>query len=290
MRVLVTGATGFIGSYVIPALLRHGHGVIATSAQEAKATIQSWFRDVEYKPLDFSRLEPAVDYFAYFGRPDAMIHLAWEGLPNYKSEFHLTENLPHHQQLLENLVRHGLRDLTVTGTCFEYGMQEGCLSESMPARPDNPYALAKDRLRIFLEALQSRYEFVLKWPRLFYMYGKGQNPKSLLSQLDAALERGDSSFNMSGGDQVRDYLPVEAVAEYLLAIALQKETTGVINCCSNQPVTVKQLVEEQLNARGRIIHLNLGYYPYPDFEPMAFWGDDTKLKKIKGVEIDPGAR
>jgi len=61
---------------------------------------------------------------------------------------------------------------------------------------------------------------------------------------------------------------------------LQKKITGIINCSSNQPITVKSLVEKYLAERGKQIQLNLGYYPYPDFEPMEFWGDNTKLKQI----------
>jgi dTDP-6-deoxy-L-talose 4-dehydrogenase (NAD+) len=112
------------------------------------------------------------------------------------------------------------------------------------------------------------------------MYGKGQNPNSLLSQLESALEKGETTFNMSGGEQLRDYLPIEKVAEYIVKIAFKKKLNGVINCCSGVPLKVKTLVENYLRKNDKKINLNLGYYPYPDYEPMAFWGDDTKLKNI----------
>jgi dTDP-6-deoxy-L-talose 4-dehydrogenase (NAD+) len=158
-------------------------------------------------------------------------------------------------------------------------MQEGCLSETMPPRPANPYAKAKNDLRIFLEQQQSD-RCVLKWIRLFYMYGKGQNPNSLFSQLETALANHQERFNMSGGEQVRDYLHVDTVAQYLTKIARLPQTTGVINCCSGQPVTVKKMVEDYLTRSHRHISLNLGYYPYPDYEPFRFWGDASKLKTI----------
>jgi dTDP-6-deoxy-L-talose 4-dehydrogenase (NAD+) len=85
---------------------------------------------------------------------------------------------------------------------------------------------------------------------------------------------------MSGGEQVRDYLPVEKVAEYIVAIATQNEIMGIINCCSGKPVTVRELVENYLAEEQKNIHLNLGYYPYPDFEPMHFWGNNKKIKSI----------
>lgn len=116
------------------------------------------------------------------------------------------------------------------------------------------------------------------------MYGKGQNPKSLLSQLEIALDRGDVIFNMSGGEQQRDYLPIETVASNIVKIALQNKINGIINCCSGTPITVKQLVVNYLEKKHQSILLNLGYYPYPDYEPMHFWGDDKKFKNILDYE------
>jgi nucleoside-diphosphate-sugar epimerase len=279
-KVLVTGATGFIGNYVVNELLRQSFTVIATSLNEEKVKKISWFSGVKYIPFDLGSFDDKKDYFEFFHQPDIMIHLAWEGLPNYKSSFHTEVNLPRHFSFLSNLLRNGLKDLTVTGTCLEYGMQEGCLSESTPCFPANPYAIAKDKLRKQLEELRKEFAFSLKWVRLFYMYGKGQNPNSLLSQLDKALISGEKQFNMSGGEQVRDFLPVEKVAEYIVGISMQRDVTGIINCASNQPITVKQFVENYLQTIHRSIILNLGHYPYPDYEPMRFWGDNIRLKKI----------
>ncbi len=85
---------------------------------------------------------------------------------------------------------------------------------------------------------------------------------------------------MSGGEQERDYLPVEKVAEYIVAVALQNDVNGIINCCSGKPIKIKELVTNYLKENNADIKLNRGYYPYPDYEPMSFWGDDTKLKQI----------
>jgi len=185
------------------------------------------------------------------------------------------------KKFIKNLVEHGQKDITVTGTCFEYGMKEECLTETMDCEPANPYGIAKNELRIELEKLASVYWCSFKWVRLFYMFGKGQSPKSLISQLDKAIEQGDTEFNMSGGKQVRDFLPVKSVAQYIVSIATQTQVIGIINCCSGKPVTVKEFVLEYLSEKHSCIHLNLGYYPYADYEAMCFWGDNKKLKTIK---------
>ena len=279
MKILVTGATGFIGNNVVEYLLANNHEVVATSSNEEKAKDFSWFNRVKYLPLNLIELNYGFNYFQYFSSPDIIIHLAWEGLPNYDSLFHFEENLPRHYKFLKNLVLQGAKDITVTGTCFEYGMQEGELSETMPALPSNSYAIAKDTLRKFLEQLQLKTPFDLKWARLFYMYGIGQNPQSLFSQLKKVLDNGDTDFNMSAGDQLRDYLTVEKVAEYIARIALQNKEKGIINCCSGIPIKVSTLVENYLQQQNKTIILNKGFYPYSKNEPMNFWGNKEKLRK-----------
>jgi len=279
-KVLVTGATGFIGNYVVQELLKRKCAVIATASSAEKAAQCYWYNEVAFITFNFNDFDKNINYFQFFQEPDVLIHLAWEGLPNYKAGFHLTKNLPLQKDFLHNIIQHGLKDITVTGTCFEYGMKEGCLSEDMPCEPANAYAIAKNELRIALEKFTAEYNCSFKWVRLFYMYGKGQSPKSLISQLDKAIEEGDAIFNMSGGEQVRDFLPVEKVAAYIISIAMQKKVTGIINCCSGKPVTVKEFVLEYLRERNKSIRLNLGYYPYADYEAMRFWGDNKKLNSI----------
>jgi dTDP-6-deoxy-L-talose 4-dehydrogenase (NAD+) len=283
-KVLVTGATGFIGNYVVEELLMNKFQVIATSAHLEKAQEMPWYDRVEYIPFNLVDLSVDINYHALFNKPDLMVHLAWEGLPNYKSDFHIKENLPRHTAFLTNLINWGLRDLTVTGTCFEYGMQEGRLSEDILPNPSNVYAMAKNQLRLNLEPLLSTSTMSLKWARLFYMYGKGQSPNSLLSQLQSAIDRGDTEFNMSPGDQLRDYLPVEAVARNIVQIATQTNVNGIVNCCSGTPVQVKDLVADYLKKKQASIKLNLGVYPYPDIEPKNFWGDTTKLNSVLTIQ------
>lgn len=277
MKVLVTGATGFIGNHVINELLKYNHHIIATAKTIPDFNKANWLDKVEFIPCD---LNSKIDFYNYFNEPEAVIHLSWEGLPNYKESFHIEKNLPNNFYFLNNLIKSGLINLTVTGTCLEYGMLTGCLVESVSVEPQVPYSIAKNMLRKQLEQLYDQFDFKLKWLRLFYTYGEGQNDKSIFSQLDRAIKNKDKFFNMSPGDQLRDYLPVDKFAEIIVKTALQKETTGIINCCSGKPVSIKQMVENYLAANNLSIELNTGYYPYNDYEPLEFWGSTEKLKKI----------
>ena len=140
------------------------------------------------------------------------IHLGWGGLPNYKSLHHFEDQLPAQFKFLKRTIAGGLRTLLVAGTCLEYGMRSGRLSEELEPQPTTPYGFAKDSLRRQLRYLQGVEPFQLVWARLFYLYGPGQAPTSLYPQIAAAATRGDEAFNMSGGEQIRDYLPVETAA------------------------------------------------------------------------------
>lgn len=275
MKLMVTGATGFVGQHVVAALLERGHAVLAVARDEARARGHSWFERVEFVACDVHAPSPPVLDRA--GSLDAVLHLAWPGLPNYGSLRHFEETLPAQYGFLKALVEHGIRQLLVAGTCFEYGMRSGPLSEDMPTAPANPYALAKDILRRCLEQLQLDRPFTLQWARLFYAYGPGQNPNSLLTQLDRAIDDGRAAFDMSGGEQLRDYLPIEDVASRLATLVEHPRLNGVVNICSGEPVSVRRLVERHAAARNATIRLNLGHYPYSRYEPMAFWGNPGKF-------------
>lgn len=282
LKILVTGATGFIGNHVINELLKNEENeVIATSKDIHKAKEYTWFSKVNYIEYDINSNQE-INLYEYFKTPNKVIHLAWEGLSNYNDLNHIEKNLFNHYKFIKNLVANGLKEITITGTCFEYGMTNGCLDESMPTKPHNAYAIAKDSLRRFIEELSKNFDFNYQWIRLFYMYGEGQSKKALLSLLEQSIKNGDKEFNMSGGEQLRDYLNIKNVVKNILLISNQTLFSNqIINCCNGKPISIRKLVENHLNKKEYNIKLNLGFYSYPNHEPMAFWGDNTKLNLIK---------
>lgn len=149
MKVAVTGATGFIGKYVLRELLKCNVDVVAVTRDNSRlATFQDSLDCVE---LNIESV--TADVFNQIGRPDVLIHLAWDGLPNYGSLHHFETELPKHYHFLSTLIQGGLSSLSVSGTCFEYGNQCGPLSEDTRPLPANPYGFAKDSLRQQLQFL-----------------------------------------------------------------------------------------------------------------------------------------
>ncbi|WP_426408197.1 NAD-dependent epimerase/dehydratase family protein [Bradyrhizobium ganzhouense] len=212
---------------------RHDAGVVA-SGRPGGAPAGSDTAKFRWLPLDLA--DPSADCFATLHRANVWLHLAWDGLPKYRSQYHVETELPRHVALLENAVRNGLSTLVVAGTCLEYGLQSGALAAVAETRPTMPYGVAKDTLRQRLQALQADCPFGLTWARLFYMYGDGQPAGSLWPSLKAAALAGRDKFPMSGGEQLRDF------------------------------------VETRIRQNGWSIRPKYGEMPYADCEPMAFWG------------------
>jgi nucleoside-diphosphate-sugar epimerase len=278
VKIAVTGASGFIGRHVLAQLESRAVETIAVTRSVGR--LADWQGRVRVVEMDLGR--PAPDVFDLMGCPDVLVHLAWDGLPNYKSLHHFETELPRQYQFLKTMIQAGLPALLATGTCFEYGMQSGALSESQPTLPANPYGYAKDALRRQLEFLRGSHSFALTWGRLFYFYGEGQADTSLYPQLRNAVSRGDRVFNMSAGEQLRDYLPVGEAARLIVELAVRRANAGIVNICAGKPVRVRDLVEGWLQEKNWNIELNPGHYPYPDYEPMAFWGDRQYLDSLVG--------
>jgi len=279
MRLAVTGASGVIGRYVLVELVKRQVDVIAITRNPKN--LEQWRDRIDIIEMDIGQASPAeLDRVA--AGTDNLIHLAWDGLPNYQSRHHFECELPKQYRFLKGLVERGLPAMLVAGTCSEYGMQSGALTENSPTLAVHAYGFAKDSLRRQLELLGRDLPFAMTWGRLFYTYGDGQPATSLYPLFRAAVLRGDKFFEMSGGEQLRDYLPLREVASLLVRLAMRPTNAGLVNVCSGQPISVRRLVEGWVRDCGSSIQLNLGRYPYLDFEPLAFWGVRRKLESLLG--------
>ena len=275
MKVAVTGGTGFVGRYVVADLEGRSLSPLLVCRPDSARRSPSGLSIVS---IDIQA--DSSDAFDLMDQPDVVIHLAWDGLPNYKSSHHFEHESPGHFRFLNGLLHGGLKHLVVAGTCYEYGMQWGPLDEQLEAKPVTAYGLGKDVLRRQLECAVTYTGASLTCAGLFYPFGDGQSPTSLWPQLKQAVEDGARTFDMSPGDQLRDYLPIRDVASYLVSLALTTHGAGVVNVCSGQPRSIRALVEGWIRDNGWSIELNLGRYPYPDYEPLAFWGDPRKLRGV----------
>lgn len=214
-------------------------------------------------------------------QPTHVILLSWPGLPNYQELSDVTCNLPASIELIEQLVAAGLQRLVVSGTCYEYGLQNGPLKEGQITDPVNSYAIAKDSLRRVISTRYSQQALQWCWARIFYPFGEGQNPNSLLPSLHEALDRGEKTFPLGSGRQLRDFIDVQEVARQLLTLVMHQHAAGIYNVGSGMPRSVLEMVEEAVATHGGSIQLEKGIYSDRSDEPMAFWADVDNFQALQ---------
>lgn len=267
-KVIVSGATGFIGRNLIPILVDKGYEVIVIGRNINKAKSFDWFNDIRFITYDLND----KNELKRIDGANGLIHLAWQGLQNYDSSIHSKINSPNSYRFIKSLLNKGIKQILVSGSCAEYGYKKGPISSNSKTNPISVYAKSKDDLRKQLEKMSSSYNFNLQWARIFYTFGEGQHENSLIAQLDTAIKNNVKEFKMSGGEQLRDYLPVKDVAKQLVDLYCSA-SQGIHNVCSGKPISLKRLVNQYLKNRNSNISIDFGYLPYNKYEPMEFWGE-----------------
>ena len=272
--ILITGASGFVGKQVLAYLLAQNHTIIAPTRNPSKL---SQFRNPNLNITETDIFTQDLQVSKY----DILIHLAWGKMDNVCDFSHITHNFTQSLDFLQNAIKtHKIKQIAVAGSCFEYGSHYGKISEDFIPNPQTSYGIAKVFLQKALFELQKSYDFRLKWLRIFYLNGIGQNPHSLIPQLQNAIDSNQATFNMSGGEQIRDYLDIKIAAKYIARLALDDSFDGICNVCSGEPISVRNLVENYLQKTRQDIKLNFGFYPYPSYEPLAYFGDNAKLSAL----------
>ena len=265
--VIITGATGSVGSVLVPHLLANGHQVLIIGRNQPDSRNFPWAKHVKFFQADIFRGEfPKIVPDNYW-----LIHLAWEGLPNYHSLHHVEINLNGSYQFIKAALQWGITKLLVAGTCFEYGLQNGELSANSLLDPVCAYGIAKSQLHQQLALLTAESSIKLQWARIFYLFSQSPTRNSLFHQISTALINNDSEFNLTLGEQLRDYITIESAALQLFNL-LVTDNVGPFNICSGNPISVRRLIEDYVASTGHKIKLNFGKIPYNAYEPLAFWG------------------
>ena len=276
MKIAITGATGFIGQHVRNVLAKTDNDVVLVVRHVERVGDKSAREEIVAADLSKAR----TDWFELFGRPDVVLHLAWGGLPNYMDCYHVDVELPTQLRFLTALIKSGLKKLVVTGTCYEYGLSSGALSEDQETNPNTPYGIAKDRLRKELFELRSTQHFDLTWARIFYPYGEGQSESSIYSQLTRAISDNEKEFAIGSGTQMLDFIQVTTVAKALLAFVTEIKGIGLINVGSGDPQTVIEFVERLICRFESNIVPKVGVINDREYESISFWSDNNLLDSL----------
>lgn len=277
MKIVITGANGYIGSHVVKALLDENHEVIAIDLR---------FDKVDNRAIKFvsNIFDKDENFFEKWGNPDALIHLAWQDVPVHNSTSHI-DNLPLHFHFIKNLVDNGLKQVIATGSMHDVGYFEGVIDENTPTYPATLYGIGKNTLRQVLEVYLKDKAVTFQWLRFFYTYGDDLNSSgSLFSKILQLENEGKDLFPFTDGKNQYDYLHVDKLASQIAAVVAQKEITGIINCCSGRPTSIKDKVEEFLKENNLKIKPEYGKFPSRPYDSPIIYGDSTKIDKILNVK------
>jgi nucleoside-diphosphate-sugar epimerase len=281
MKVLLTGAGGFIGSQVARQLVESGDHVVAMLRPgESTARLDDVLGSLEVRTLDLADTA-AVTAMVADTRPEACVHPAWNAEPG--KYLHSRENLrlvEATHRLAEALADHGCRRLVGVGTNAEYDTSYGYLSERTPTAPTYLYSACKLGLSHSLAQLGLLTGMQVAWARLFYLYGPWEDPRRLVSSVTRSLLEGREA-PCSAGLQVRDFLHVSDVAGGLVAV-LRSGVTGAVNVGSGEPVTVREVVTRLGAMIGRPELLRLGAIEPKAGEPAFVCADNAKLRAETG--------
>ncbi len=278
MRILVTGARGFIGRHCIKQLLQHEHEVHGTTSSSQEPV----FKHCTMHKLDLFDLRSIQSVIATV-KPSHLLHLAWcTEPPIYWSTVENLQWVQSSLALAKAFAEQGGKRLVATGSCAEYDWnQEGyCLEQTTPLKPDTLYGTCKASLYNILNAYSKEVKLSFAWGRLFCLYGPYEHPRRLAPSVISSLLKHEPAL-CSTGTQIRDFLYVEDAASALVAL-VESNFNGPVNIASGQPVEVKEVIMEiaqQLNAEKLV---KLGALPARINEPPLLVGNAQLLNNEIG--------
>jgi UDP-glucuronate decarboxylase len=288
-RVLVTGASGFIGQHVVALLAADPTIEVHTVTLPGVEGERGSEREHPCDLLD----EAAVFALTSSVRPNSCIHLAWNAVAGGQLAGDAnTTSLHATFALVRALGAAGCAHFTGVGTGFEYAEKRAPLSETDPCAPLNLYAACKLAAATVIPHLAASYGMKTAWARLFFLYGPGEATTRLVPSVVQGLLHGED-VDVTAGEQWYDYSHVIDAARGLVALS-KGQHQGIYNVASGQGMQLRTLIEAFASALGRTEQVRWGAKPYRPQEPMHVQANITKLRAATGfapaVDLETGVR
>lgn len=275
MKVLVTGANGYLGCGIIKTLLDDGNEVIATDFVTDRVD-----RRANCLSCNIFHVE---NPYAFFDKPEIILHLAWrDGFQHY-SEAHI-DDLSYHYHFLERMIKSGIKQVAVMGSMHEIGFFEGSIKEDTPCYPVTPYGISKNALRELIAVLAKQNNIVFQWLRGYYIVGNSQYGNSIFSKITSAEQRGDKEFPFTRGQNQFDFIDYDIFCRQVASTIEQKTINGIVEICSGRPEKIADRVEKFIDENNYNIVLKYGAFKDRPYDSKAVWGDNSKIEKIMNLD------
>ncbi len=272
MRVLLTGASGFLGQYVLRALRQQGIDVVTVARSKPDSSVDF----IEADLLSIINFEALLKQT----RATHLLHLAWytEHGKYWTSPLNLRWQEAT-SRLVEAFCVAGGKQVVVAGTCAEYDWSLGyCRENSTPLIPSSLYGTAKDATRRLVMAVCNEYQTPCAWGRIFLPYGNGESSTRLIPSLIEVLQKQRAPFEINA-QAFRDFLHASDVAEGFVKLLIAN-ATGAYNICSGEPIRLAEIVRtlaSQLEADPEPL---LALSIERPGEPNVLCGENLLLKSL----------
>lgn len=275
MKILVTGANGYLGKGVVRELIEDGVTVVATDYSDIYIDTRAEIITVDLFSID--------NPYEYFGKPDVLLHMAWRDGFVHSSANHIND-LPKHVNFINKMIESGVKQVAVMGSMHEVGFFEGSINENTPCNPQSLYGISKNALRRVVELECQNNNVVFQWLRGFYIVGNSEDGCSIFSKIVQAAYKGQKEFPFTMGLNQFDFLDYEVFCQQVVDTVEQSEIDGIINICSGRPEKLADRVERFIAENGFDIKLNYGAFPDRPYDSKAIWGDDFKVRMIEKMK------
>jgi nucleoside-diphosphate-sugar epimerase len=284
--VLVTGATGFVGSHLVRALVADGHDVVVITRPSSDLwrlhDVLDW---VELVATDLVHID-ADEPHPSLNDVEVVFHLAAEGVtPSADTHAVVESNVVGTLRLLEFARAVGVERFVYAGSCFEYGAGTNLREDALP-QPSSDYAASKSAAWLLVHA--GSYELPVVSIRPFTVYGPYEAAYRLVpSTILRALE--DAPIELTEGEQTRDFVYVEDVVEAFRAAAEREDVVGrTFNACTGIETSVRSLAGLVVESTRSASELRFGALPYRDDELWRLSGDpEVAARELGWVASTP---
>lgn len=277
MKILVTGANGYLGKGVVKELLNNNQYVIATDLCDNHIDSRA-----DIKCCNLFEVENPYEYFE---KPDVLVHLAWRDGFVHNSINHI-KDLYSHYSFICKMIDAGIKHIAILGSMHEIGFYEGSINENTPTNPQSLYGISKDTLRKLIELKAKETNVIFQWLRGFYIVGNTEDGCSIFSKIVQANKKGQKEFPFTMGLNQFDFLDYDLFCKYISDTVVQDEINGIINICSGRPEKLSDRVEQFIVDNNFNIKLQYGAFPDRPYDSKAIWGDDFKIKMIEKLRND----